>query len=74
MTQGLVRCGTCGMEMVRRYEDGKVKLRAAILVWDDEGCIGKCRKCGNDVRLQLPIPFGVPPRVKKRPIHVVISR
>ena len=72
MTKGLVTCHVCGTEMIRQYDGGKTKLRASILVWENGRCIGKCRKCGADVPLQLSLVAGNP-LPKKRTIHIVMG-
>ena len=73
MPKGLIRCSSCGTEMVREYDDGKKKLRASILIWENDKCFGKCRKCGNDVALQLSLVIPAVTKIKKRPVHVVFS-
>ena len=67
--KGLIKCAACGTEMVREYEGDKIKLRASILVWEKNKCIGKCRKCGADVPLQLSLTMP-----KKNSIKLIVSR
>ena len=71
MTQGLIKCGSCGTEMIREYPDSKKKLRASIIIFQGGKCVGKCRKCGTDVVLPITFNLDESSKRKKRPIHIV---
>jgi hypothetical protein len=74
MPKGLIVCPSCGAEMVREYSDGRVKLRAKILIWDAGKCAGKCGRCGVDVPIPLSLPTWPVPVRKKNMAHIVFPR
>ena len=71
MPKGLVVCPSCGAEMIREYPDGKIKLRAKILVWDAGKCTGKCGRCGMDVPIRLSLNGISSSAGKKRPALII---
>ena len=64
-------CPKCGECILKTCQDGKRKLYAKVVVWDENACKGACTKCGT----MVDIPLVIEDKAKKRRkiSHIVLK-
>lgn len=71
MAVELPRC-RCNQRLFYLSGDGKIRLRASILIFKSDGAVAICPKCGAEVRVDLALGDGLRKALAAPPKRLVI--
>lgn len=55
----MIYCPKCRTAVVKRSQDGKIRIRTRIVAFDGSSAEGVCARCGADISLPLELSEGL---------------